>query len=608
MWVITNSFNGKPTFIIGSSKTNERDTLNAFFSLYRAPNEVIWKCREPTSYMAEHLNYGSRVRFYAFRKGIEKSIILGKEYDQILNLIKSNSNQIVISIEMAIISKNWFQGTRASDASMKMILIPFSKFALKSNDGKIFYQGGTKYEKRETLGKIFKSIENLTGGNCTISTDKVTSLIEYKNYITYSSLIDTIDKISTDNLLEYFYDDGGLRIGKMVTNNTAGQLVSAGLKYSDSNNYKNTLFKYSFNYKAHNSPIESKVEISSGGYADTMPLPGTEINLFNKGKRVVYLNYSWSSKHGHYSSFIGMEKVRIPQEFLYELLPEEAKEKMAKEYIYKHPNIIYADLVKYVDFKSGETIRRHANLGVKYTRHDPENIDFEVVTDTPVIFESNPYAGDEVGVQYPKNVGGKVVALAPDAQYGNIISVAQVFQDNKMPLRSDIEDYRVTLPNGGTVYYDTDKKMNINVTKSRNILAVDSDIAFDKVPGSTELSVTDFDTYIQLGKSNEDGGEYVLIKTANNEIKMTDGKVSINGGSIPVAREGDATVINSTTDSAWITWLSGLVTVLGTIVNEPGNGAQSVYATAVSVYLAANPVPTSMTGKVNEGNANFISD
>lgn len=87
-----------------------------------------------------------------------------------------------------------------------------------------------------------------------------------------------------------------------------------------------------------------------------------------------------------------------------------------------------------------------------------------------------------------------------------------------------------------------------------------------------------------------------LSKGGELNISVSD-VLNINGGTNGVARKEDATLVNSSTDSAFTTWMSA-VDAFCFAAADPGS-----LATANGVYKAAVPsgAPSDVTGKINEG-------
>lgn len=79
-----------------------------------------------------------------------------------------------------------------------------------------------------------------------------------------------------------------------------------------------------------------------------------------------------------------------------------------------------------------------------------------------------------------------------------------------------------------------------------------------------------------------------------------DGTIEINGNSKNAARVDDSTQSTSSEDATYWAWLAGLITVFSVWVPIPGDGG-TVLKTALTAFLAANPVPTSLTGKITSG-------
>lgn len=88
----------------------------------------------------------------------------------------------------------------------------------------------------------------------------------------------------------------------------------------------------------------------------------------------------------------------------------------------------------------------------------------------------------------------------------------------------------------------------------------------------------------------------VLTFLIETEINLGD-----TGGK-EVARKEDATLSDSATDSTFWAWLTGFVGVFQAWTPVPNDGGAALKI-ALTAWLAANPVPTSQTGKINEGSS-----
>jgi hypothetical protein len=105
---------------------------------------------------------------------------------------------------------------------------------------------------------------------------------------------------------------------------------------------------------------------------------------------------------------------------------------------------------------------------------------------------------------------------------------------------------------------------------------IDGGIKTDRISlrtrtGDTEISVLHDET--------------VMVQNTSGSVEITAaGDVKINGGSVSVAREGDATLIDPTTDAAFFTWVNAV-------------------SAGLPVPIVAPAIPTSVTGKINDGSS-----
>jgi len=564
MWAIINSVNGKIN-ILGSWWTSPQDTLSCFFSLYRSPNQIIWKTKEPTQYLRDDINYDAGARLICFRK-IMPRITQGQEEIDIAAAINGNSPYIVIDIHIAIVSKNWIEGRFKSDSYMEVKFIPDSISVLKNNTGAVVL-GGKDYVLENSLSIIFRAMEVASNNpHFKIKEDSTTGDIKYKNFIGMNNPMDTIEKIAHDNQLEYFYDGKILRIGQLITNNSTGKDVSPMLKYDGGPDFMQTVFSCAFKYIAKSGLIPHREVMYSGAFPDTLPLPGTEIGFINVnsltkdkavGKRILYLNLNFSQKTGPSSIFVAGPGKFIPKSFLDSIIPDAGRNIQLLEVPSKYPSVIYGEILKNIDNPSPndagtnkETIRRQVNADLVYTHHNPENMDFTKSTKfTPIMFESTPYAGDEVGVQYPKNIYAQVIALAPDGKLDSATIVGQMFHKNVMPKRESENDYRLTLGDAATDYYSYENQGWLRYAANSTIIGADNTITSntnlvitDEVPnlssyincrvdennmGIIEMNVNPF-VFIDIVENNSEDNPYILLQSEDNTLKLNSDGISLN--------------------------------------------------------------------------------
>lgn len=121
------------------------------------------------------------------------------------------------------------------------------------------------------------------------------------------------------------------------------------------------------------------------------------------------------------------------------------------------------------------------------------------------------------------------------------------------------------------------------------------------------------DAYCLLGGGPRAGGVYddpgaddsLIVALADEFIEITvDGDILIGAGATKAAaRVDDAVLSNSSTDSAFWTWLVGAFAVIENWIIVPADGGAALQA-AMKAYILANPVPGSLTSKVNAGSDN----
>lgn len=511
--------------VIGSSWTTPSDELDCMFSLFRAPNEVIWNSKEPGKSAAKNMKFGDPIRLILFRRDLN---LPSKTLDakEVLSLVANKNPNIIADLHLCLESKNWHQGMFRKHDGLELRFVPASKFYAENNEGYFFF-GGQKVNARIKLRPVFNKLEEKINNSKTIKSikiisDTVTEAIEYRSFMSMSNSLDTIDKIAVDNGLEYFYGDNEIYIGKQINNHIPGTPIPDKFKYNDSNMYNNTSFQNAFKYKLPYPPYtEMNISVDSGGFPDTMPLPGTVIELFGFPRRIIYNNISFNSK-GSYSSFITIETVSVSKTLMYKLLPDKARRKLSTELDYKIPDIMFGKVKKYMNMAS-ESSRQFTDFNVQYNNSDPEELAFDdSITKFPVTYFSTPYAGEQVGVQYPENLEAAVVAVCPDGKNESMTSVGQIYQNRKAPKRDEKKDYRLTVPNAGTVYYDQSKKVWYIASKRMCVMGIGSSIVDTKAPLRTQMT-----SYIQIGDGDTDDQKKIVITTGDRTITVDNLTVNV---------------------------------------------------------------------------------
>ena len=95
----------------------------------------------------------------------------------------------------------------------------------------------------------------------------------------------------------------------------------------------------------------------------------------------------------------------------------------------------------------------------------------------------------------------------------------------------------------------------------------------------------------------DEDGNLVVTPKAGEEVLLGGA-----GAAKEVVRKGDATLSDSSTDSAYWTWISGFVAQFAAWIPAPPDGGAAL-ATPLKTWIAANPAPTKLDGKANAGSS-----
>jgi hypothetical protein len=126
--------------------------------------------------------------------------------------------------------------------------------------------------------------------------------------------------------------------------------------------------------------------------------------------------------------------------------------------------------------------------------------------DTLNVIKSSPYAGDQVGLQFPAQQDSIDLITLHKDNYHAGVTHSQLWSDN-IPKKNNPEDFRLTLPDGGTLYYDKAKGKWILAAKSQIIIGIDSGTKYDAISfdsTSGKIVITDGTRTITMNGSTVD--------------------------------------------------------------------------------------------------------
>lgn len=203
------------------------------------------------------------------------------------------------------------------------------------------------------------------------------------------------------------------------------------------------------------------------------------------------------------------------------------------------------------------------------------------------------FAGNGFGLLVPvyKDMRAIVGSNNYDLQDSNIIGF--LFKKTDTIPAHDAGDYMLHHKNHSK-YVMKESGDEIKQIKSLKIEIGDSFLTINN-PSSTSNGDLEI-TFSNGDKLTRIGTEWIIDSSS---IKIGD------GASKGAARLDDQTIINNTTDPTWIAWLNALLTALKTIPpvapTDGGLVAFTAYTTAIA--LATTPIPSSLTGKINQASS-----
>jgi len=140
--------------------------------------------------------------------------------------------------------------------------------------------------------------------------------------------------------------------------------------------------------------------------------------------------------------------------------------------------------------------------------------------------------------------------------------VAQLYQGTT-PKRNSIDDFRLTLPDGGTLYYEKSTGKWILAAKSK----------------------------VEIGTGNVSSTQVPTISSSS-----------------PAARKEDGTISNSQLDVKYWAFIKAFFSVVEKVSTypEPGNGAPLIFHQALMAAFKGVGEPTEMKGKISEGSGKVV--
>jgi hypothetical protein len=484
---------------LGNPNTNQfnNDALVANFSLFRGPNVINWYCRQTSNVLLTKLDGTKPFELIYFEQG-------------------SSSPLFTVLIKLDAI--NWHDKM----SCFEYTFIPLAYYFLQSTVD--VYIGG-----QTNLGAIVKEICKEASYEVKPQLDDTLTSIVYKGYHGTGKAIDLIADLCSVNGLEFGCISDWLIIGKFIGTQNTG------------------IYSMIDNTIAHYNRVGTEYH-SGRTIGQVIPPPGTtfSLNVLNAktsaAVRNIYTSYRFTDKELR-CIFVTSDKP-VTEMDLIRALPSDIR----SFYKYSPPKSI-VQLGKIQSASNRED-------KVYYNKYANDKFDLKIQESSNItsVSQSSPYAGETEGIQFPTNENVNIVVVNPDERKDMAVEVAQLFQ-GKEPKRNNIKDFRLTLPDGGTLYYD--------YTNGKWILAAKQSI--------------------DIGVTNNNSTDVPTIS-----------------GKKAAARAEDPTICNDQTDGKYWSWMRALKQAFSTWVPVPSDGGASFKAMLAAVISL---FPDDQTGKVKEGSS-----
>jgi hypothetical protein len=149
---------------------------------------------------------------------------------------------------------------------------------------------------------------------------------------------------------------------------------------------------------------------------------------------------------------------------------------------------------------------------------------------------------------------------------------------------------------GSSIHIDKDGNTTFRLDDSK----ADNDASnvVIKISANRNVTVTnpkDCSIIMTGNETKQIGGD--SSTTVTGDVKIDGDTIDLNSGSKGIARLDDQIKSTAIEDSTFWVWVQGFVNVFSTWVVVPTDGGAALKV-AMLAYIAANPVPSSLTGKI----------
>lgn len=466
------------------------DEVIVEFSMFRGPNSITWRSHTP--YMKSMLEMGDRTNIQ-FRYGNNYEILLS------IKNIAYNGQQNCWDI--TFVTNLWYHIMQPIEASKNKIkTVGQALNAIKANEKNVKINASEDFLKKELFDGI--AID--------------------------TSLIDFLAGLANNTGNELYIGDMSINIGYYI-GDSAKTIFS-----SEANLETNTFYLFEKERRKY-LWVTSPKPIS--------PYPCHNIKYQDNVYRVIYTNTFFKRGIVTTNVLCTMAGSPIDEWDLAGVLPPLDSYKLSIRL--KANNSIFV----------GKTVKED-----EYSREvDISNISYDLgkvktkgSKGTVILKKSSPYAGPTVGLQFPNNKDAIPVAAKVKDELSSSVEIAQIFQKKtndkiQAPTRNTPDDFRLTLPDGSTIYYDNTTGVLYLTGKDAIGLAVKPNMSSLIAPSKdsnpdVSLAATSFIT-INKGPNND---KNLTLRQGDSQIILKDsGKIEIKGKKGTVEMDSDGKIIIS---------------------------------------------------------------
>lgn len=436
MWTLFKQSNGIITQIATWSQ-NVNDNFDIRLSMFRGPNILIWYSYEPST-----------------------KLLLGTNIKDQFIIAINDRGKVLWDIQCTLTYIGW----NNKKGCMELRFEPSLLYYL--NTRREIYFSDVK-----TLDGFIKTIVPSTF-DYSVSSD-IKDFQIFSNLSIKGKPFDVICDMAADYGLEVYCTGRSLAIGYIKSQDINPLLMSNATWFNNSVGV----------YEIYGTKF-ANITTKSPFY-----IPGGYIKVNNSIKRIIYNRIYIGPVKDSDQYKVSTEEIvaaentiiavdnnkKITEEMLYHAIPEEDR-----VYMHHINPFKYSSLVSVTKEESDTTKKVYPNS----INDDLTNI-VAVKGETLDVVKASPYAGDEVGLQFPHQEESIDLVSFHKEKYHAGVAHSQLWSD-KIPIKNNPEDFRLTLPDGGNVYYDNAKGKWIFAAKSQIVIGIDSGASYTSVSFDSE--------------------------------------------------------------------------------------------------------------------------